>query len=360
MAGDDFAQLQAILAGLPMHAIPLGGSRSCGPELLLQCGGARSGHSAQLALVDVPNCVGRIQLKLAEVARDYPDHEPVLRRLVVEHASLDLVCFVDHEEERLFTAARGTDRSLHPLTTSRDVQSNVNILLGTCPGRAEAAVQEYTAVRKRFPKFRSFGTGHSLGGTVVLHVAKSAELLPDMSFTRIDVFNTATSPLTRSLAVLTTTAFHAHRVPGDWASWGLCIFDPGMGTVHTHEVKLHLRDTHALGHFLPDKANEKREPVVPLGPQELRLEEPRKPPWWTHLALLSCLGARPKAEPLPLSPGAFEALAPLELNSAPAPDNSTDTAAAFKKCTPVLLKVPLSPGAFEAASPPELQSLMVQ
>lgn len=254
--GDEFAQLQAILAGLPMHAVPASSSRSCGPEAWMQCGGKRKQLTADEDSRDSwPFAARQVKAMLAAVATDYPAHEEILRRLHVEGASLDLVCFADHAAGRLFAAVRGTDRSLNPLTTPDDVRSNMHVILGYGPARAEAALSEYRTLRRRFPHYDAFGCGHSLGGAVILHVAKSVEEEPEFVFTRIDVFNTAMSPLPAATpAPLAATELHVHRVSGDWASWGLRFFDPGSGKVHTHNAKTSIQDPHSLRHFLPDKS----------------------------------------------------------------------------------------------------------
>jgi len=211
-----------------------------------------------------------------------------------EHASLDLVCFADHFGQRLFVAVRGTDPALNPLTVPRDMHSNMNILLGYSPKRADTALEEYKRVRRRFPKYATCGSGHSLGGAVVCHVAKSVELQEELSFERVDVFNTATSPLTRSLAVLEGSVLHAHRVPGDWASWGLCIFEPGMGIVHTHDIKPNVRNRHALGHFLPPRAGETPDEFAIHASTALEAQ----PQWSARLLhvfnLFNCVGPRKK------------------------------------------------------------------
>lgn len=239
---------------------------------------------------------------------DYQDHQEVLGRLEVESASLDMVCLVDHAEERLFVAVRGTDRMINHLTFPRDWGNNMRILVGLEPGCTLSAIDEYRAVRMRFPRYASYGSGHSLGGTVVLHLATYVEADSELQFARIDIFNTAVSPLTRSLAVLTKTTFHAHRVPGDWVSWGLCNRTPPAGSLHTHPVKPHVRECHSLRHFLPDKAGDLAHcldgrGVVPDGEMptdslvERREEHREEQPFWASLRTFSCVGVRSKANP---------------------------------------------------------------
>mmetsp|Transcript_68775 Transcript_68775/g.190388 ORF Transcript_68775/g.190388 Transcript_68775/m.190388 type:complete len:345 (-) Transcript_68775:64-1098(-) len=298
---ESFIELQAIIAGLPIHAVPSPQfSRSCGPgaDLLVQCAGKRPSRPV---LLDEHRCAERVEDRLQVIWEDYPDYQEVIGRLTVEHASLDMVCLADHKDQRLFTAMRGTDRMMNPLTTPRDWTNNMRILLGLDPDRNTAAMVEgYRAVRERFPGYSSYGSGHSLGGAVVLHLAKAVEADPQLMFARIDVFNTAVSPLTRTLQTLTGTAFHAHRVHGDWASWGMCASPPpATVAMHLHPVKPHVRERHALGHFLPDKAVSS--PSLTSAQSSAVVESrdlERKPNvsgWF--FAMLSCVGVRSKCSP---------------------------------------------------------------
>jgi len=328
---ESFIELQAILAGLPIHAVPSPEfSRSCGPDILVHCGGQRGRHER--------NCTGRIEDRLQAIWEDYEDHQDVLGRLRVEHANLDMVMLADHEEQRLFTAARGTDRNVNPLTTPRDWTNNMRILLGLDPGRTAELVENYRAVRERYPGYTSYGSGHSLGGAVVLHLAKAVESDPLLMFARIDAFNTAVSPLTRSLVVLSRTAFHAHRVYGDWASWGMCLSPPpATVAVHTHPVKPHVRERHALGHFLPNKASSSE--ILSSPPARAADENEKRPPFW-FVSMLSCVGVRnkrpldmPEGALLPLEnssaqPRATEAQQPLRLAAAGNAQQAPDSAAA--------------------------------
>lgn len=295
---DSFAELQAILAGLPMHAVPPPVfSRSCGA----------CGEQKQAAPVDGDACIHRVRLALGRVCLDYPDHAGELRHLRVEHASLDLVCFANHKEEQLFTAVRGTDRMLNPLTTPRDWNNDVLILFGMPPCRTSKVIAEYKAVRERFPTYRSYGSGHSLGGNLVEHLALYVQEEPRFCLCRIDVFNTGASPLRQTPNMLTKTELHAHRVPGDWASW--YYRPPSRANLHTYKPKMHVSSQHALGHFLPDKASassasttggEDGEQDDEDDDEEEQLYQmrPRRPPAqpcadvsiWT--SLLSCAGLR--------------------------------------------------------------------
>lgn len=249
-----FAQLQAILAGLPMHAVPESlGLRGCAAAMPLTCAAARPKPPSDMTL---RSGVERIQDVLTALSEEYSEHHEVLRRLQVVHASLDLVCFADHAESCLFTAVRGTDRNLNPLTFPRDWSNNLLIAVGSEPySRTAVALDYYRQTRSKFLNYTSYGSGHSLGGAVMVQLAKHMEEVPDYRFARIDVFNTATSPFSRGFIWLHETVLHVHRVPGDWASMGLSsLTDPNL---HVHLVKPHVPERHSLVHFLPTKASEK-------------------------------------------------------------------------------------------------------
>uniref|UniRef100_A0A7S4SIT7 Uncharacterized protein n=1 Tax=Alexandrium monilatum TaxID=311494 RepID=A0A7S4SIT7_9DINO len=230
-AADDLARLQAILASLPQHAVPLGGGSS---------GNARGAPS-----------VGRLLTALHRACLEYPQRADELRELEVVHASLDLVCLADHSGRRLFTAARGTDRALRGATLPRDLGNDALIALGFGPARVSNAIRQYQEVCERLPGFASFGCGHSLGASVIEGLARWAEAGPGRTvFQRIDLFNPASSPLrklVRGTVPLVQTEVHAHRVPGDFVSR----FHHFLGcSKHVHPRRPRL-SAHALGHFLP-------------------------------------------------------------------------------------------------------------
>lgn len=294
----DFAELQAILAGLPMHAIPR--DRSCGADSLL-CRGPRKLD------VDMETCRRRVKANLNQAAREYYSHEQ-LQRLTVEFASLDLVCFVDHQEKRLFAAVRGTNVSLNPLTAPDDMTSNMHIMLGYDPPRAHGTVKEYLAVRRRFENYVPFACGHSLGGAVVLHLARAVEDSPKTAFARVDVFNTATSPLSFPPVVPEKTPLHVHLVKGDWASLPLQGSNSGLGCqVHVRPAKASVKDVHSLRHFLPKKADEEESsPTTSAAsmsptmrpfeevPAPLARQRPVAAAWWALLS--SCVPFAPRRE----------------------------------------------------------------
>jgi len=309
MGEEQWSQFQAILAGLPMHAVPSPLSfRNCvaSEGLLVQCSGQRS----KPPQMDPRSSKERIRDELRALSEEYPEHKETLSRLEVVGANLDLVCLADHVASRLFTAARGTDRNINPLTFPRDWGNNLMIVFGNGPlSRAMPAVDDYRACRGMYPTYTSYGSGHSLGGAVMVQLAKSVEESPELSFSRVDVFNTAISPLSRTFVRLTNTALHVHRTPGDWASIGLSWMT--VEDLHEHPVKPHIPERHSLKHFLPAKASE-RDVLLSTdvgeggdGADARRsdLELQRQASDTGILAMLAtftCVGVRSKAAPLAL------------------------------------------------------------
>mmetsp|Transcript_30851 Transcript_30851/g.67490 ORF Transcript_30851/g.67490 Transcript_30851/m.67490 type:complete len:436 (-) Transcript_30851:33-1340(-) len=236
---DDLAELQAILAGLPQHAVPQKGKQKT-PR-------PGSAHGCGLTL----SCIERVEAALSRARLDFP-HRSELRRLVVVHATLDLVCLADHSESRLFIAARGTDRVMRGATLPRDLGNDTLIFLGFGPVRVNRTAIEYKTVCDRFPGYSSFGVGHSLGASVIEWLALWAEQSGRHAFQRIDLFNPGSSPLrhlrpARSRAVpLVCTEVHTHRVLGDVISR----FHVPAGPKHLHPRRPEL-GAHSLGHFLP-------------------------------------------------------------------------------------------------------------
>eukprot|EP00928_Gymnodinium_smaydae_P016134 TRINITY_DN16014_c0_g1_i3.p1 TRINITY_DN16014_c0_g1~~TRINITY_DN16014_c0_g1_i3.p1 ORF type:complete len:640 (+),score=136.06 TRINITY_DN16014_c0_g1_i3:130-2049(+) len=242
-----FVERQAILAGMPMHAVPQGVRTCSSSDILIACSGAQ--RRPTTALVEEHLCRARLQSALNTAADKYEDHESALKRLDVVFASIDFVCFADHRHKRLYTAARGTDRAVNPLTFPRDWNSNFSILMGYGPKRHIEAANDYRVVRSALPEYKSFGSGHSLGGAVMLHLAMDVESDPGLCFERVDVFNTAWSPIAKPDLGLSQTDVHIHRTEGDFASWGAqgCPFQ-----LHTVEGKAHIFGKHTLQHFLPE------------------------------------------------------------------------------------------------------------
>eukprot|EP00747_Dinoflagellata_sp_TGD_P181811 gnl/TRDRNA2_/TRDRNA2_35781_c0_seq1.p1 gnl/TRDRNA2_/TRDRNA2_35781_c0~~gnl/TRDRNA2_/TRDRNA2_35781_c0_seq1.p1 ORF type:complete len:400 (+),score=61.35 gnl/TRDRNA2_/TRDRNA2_35781_c0_seq1:40-1239(+) len=296
---DDFVELQAILAGLPMHAVPQSGNslRTCGPDML-GCTDRRR-H-----LLPRHHNIQRVEKALEQACVLYPRHSEVLGRLVVEHVSLDVVCLADHVRNHLFTATRGTDKNMNSLTTPRDVNNDILILLGLEPCRTAKVLSEYRELRERFPDYDSFGSGHSLGGNIMQHLAKSVEISDELRFRRIDVFNAGATPLRPTPAGLEWTELHVHRVVGDWASW--FVRQPVSGRLHSHSPNPHChRSRHSLQHFLPyhpegllQDVREEQESL--LGEQHQEPQEESSPPssmkegLWSMFSFmsLSCAGMR--------------------------------------------------------------------
>mmetsp|Transcript_21934 Transcript_21934/g.51285 ORF Transcript_21934/g.51285 Transcript_21934/m.51285 type:complete len:407 (-) Transcript_21934:99-1319(-) len=261
---DDFAKLQAILAGLPMHAVPTEQMRACGA--FPHCAGHRKPEPA----LDGASCRERIQRRLQEkVCFEFPTHRHLLLRLEVVHASLDLTILRDQEEEKLYVAARGTDfrSGINPWTTPRDLSNDLQIFVGVSPGRAVQVAKDYQLVRRRFPKYKVYGSGHSLGGNVIQHLAESMEDDETYRFSRIDIFNSGASPL-RPSAVSSRghTDVYVHKVAGDWVSRYHLETTPKPSSVilTTYQPKKHLGDRHALGHFLPEPASDEEAPALVL------------------------------------------------------------------------------------------------
>lgn len=225
---DEFTEFQAILAGIPQHAVPPRGSRP--------------GACAE------PRCVERVAAALQRAALDYPKHARAIGALEVVHASLDLVCLVDRRGRRLFATARGTDRCLRGATLPRDLGNDALIALGFGPVRARCAAAAYSRVCKQLPGYQAFGTGHSLGGTVIEWLAHWAEAggHDRRRFLRIDLFNPGSSPLRRRAVPLAATQVCAHCVCGDFVSK----FHKASGTKNVLQPQKKLA-RHALGHFLP-------------------------------------------------------------------------------------------------------------
>jgi len=138
-------------------------------------------------------------------------------------------------------------------------------------------------------------------------LAKTVEVEDDLSFTRIDVFNTAVSPIAGAPDALLGVEIHLHRIDGDWVSWGLVKDDISQlpGELHIHPAKPGISDKHRLVHFLPDKASDlqsgipMRPPNQIDGPDAEKTWEP--PSWWMAIGTITCVGARRKAPPAAVS-----------------------------------------------------------
>lgn len=244
----DFVRLQAILAGLPMHA--LRGDPGCGGGGACCCCASRRGgclcccHPRVLTHMPwVLPCNERIEVALLAARSLYPQFQEQLKRLRVAHASYDLTIFVDDAERRMFTSMRGTD-----CLTCRDISNDVLIFFGCWLCRTKWAREEYCHTRSLYPDYASFGCGHSLGGTVMTELAHLVEGRPEFAFQRVDVFNTGGSPIAFGYNDLKVTKFRSHRVQGDLVSR----FFRGPGERYEHPRRPEYC-SHSLEHFLPDK-----------------------------------------------------------------------------------------------------------
>lgn len=230
-----FSAFQAVLSSLPQHAL----------DAHRTCCGAR--ESCRFGAREV-EYADKVQAALLEASREYPQFSEELQRMVVVLVTVDLACFVDHTEERCYTAVRGTSP-----TVCRDLCNDMLIAMGRPPNRATGVMEEYRAVRQRFPTYKSYGCGHSLGGTVMHEMAYRLERDPEFAFHRVDVFNAGGSPLRRRYTALSFTEFNAHRVAGDALS---SFYVPPGGSsrddVEHHERVAGARNgAHGLGNFLP-------------------------------------------------------------------------------------------------------------
>lgn len=269
-ARDPFVKFQAILASLPKNAVPPSFMHTCGDrDIWHQFGGVRSPSEDQrsatqrLIGIDAYTCRSKINDAIFHALKMYPAYTEVLEGLSVEHASVDIVVLADHDRQKMYVAARGTDKDLtNPWTSPRDWHNNFHVLFGYGPLRAHGAYDEYREVRLRFPLYDVYGTGHSLGGAVALQLARLADEDPTMSFARVDIFDPAVSPFIQPFTALVRTDIHAHRVPYDWASIGLAWYtSPTWCQLHTHPLKPEIATRHSLKHFLPDEAVQHQSPV---------------------------------------------------------------------------------------------------
>lgn len=244
-----FTRLQAILTDLPKHALQSDEAstvRSCS-----SCG--VQGPVPLLSSSEAPplSCACVVEMALVQAINKYPLYAEELARLVVAHASPDIAIFVDHEKQRIFTSVRGTCP-----TSARDLGNDALIVFGVTPARVYYVRQTYASIRKLYPKYESFGCGHSLGGTIMHDLAHGVEDEPELRFERVDVFNAGGSPLRKNYSALNHTEFNAHRVAGDIVSY--FYQPPGAGgnsrggrTIQ-HDLDPKFM-AHGLGHFLPKR-----------------------------------------------------------------------------------------------------------
>ncbi|CAK0882928.1 unnamed protein product [Prorocentrum cordatum] len=222
-----FIRLQAILTVLPQHLLGWTGSSP----------GSEDGRGDERTHADL------VEAALVRSCLDYPRYAGKLGRLAVAHASQDMAVLVDHEDAQLFACVRGTSPFV-----PRDLSDDARVIMGLPPARVADAKAAYRAVRKQFPGYRSYGCGHSLGGSVMHELAYVFEKSPRYRFTRVDVFNAGGSPLQRRNAALKHTVFLSHRVTGDLVSY---FYDPPGGGTIEHKERPQFGGAHWMGHFLP-------------------------------------------------------------------------------------------------------------
>eukprot|EP00928_Gymnodinium_smaydae_P040792 TRINITY_DN27632_c0_g1_i1.p1 TRINITY_DN27632_c0_g1~~TRINITY_DN27632_c0_g1_i1.p1 ORF type:complete len:405 (+),score=72.06 TRINITY_DN27632_c0_g1_i1:63-1217(+) len=225
--GDErFVQLLAVLNRLPKHGLYSMGS-NC------PCGSPRPSTGP----------AGAVASALREAASEYPSMRAELDNLEVVYADADCACLVSHPQMQLFTVVRGTD-----VLTPRDLGNDVLVAVGASPMRVESVRKAYCKVRQRFPNYVSYGTGYSLGGTVMTDLAYQLEKDTRHFFARVDVFNAGGSPLRRRYTALHVTEFNAHRAQGDILSY----FYQAPGRHVEWEPREDYWAAHSLGHFLPE------------------------------------------------------------------------------------------------------------
>jgi hypothetical protein len=154
-----------------------------------------------------------------------------------------MAILVDHEDFQLFTCVRGTNPFV-----ARDLSDDARVIMGLPPARVDDAKAAYRAVCRRFPGYRSYGCGHSLGGSVMHELAYVFEKRPEYRFTRVDVFNAGASPFQRRNSALKHTVLMSHRVTGDLVSY---FYDPPGGGTIEHKERPQFGGAHWMGHFLP-------------------------------------------------------------------------------------------------------------
>lgn len=247
-----FTRLQAILTDLPKHALQ--GEEASTVRSCSSCGVQGPVPLLSSSEVTPLSCACAVEMALVQAITKYPVYAEELARLVVAHASPDIAIFVDHEKQRLFTSVRGTCP-----TSARDLGNDALIVFGVTPARVYYVRHTYASIRKLYPKYESFGCGHSLGGSIMHDLAHGLEDEPELRFERVDVFNAGGSPFRKNYSALSYTEFNAHRVAGDIVSYFYqppgCTDAGGNsrgGRTIQHDLDPKFM-AHGLGHFLPKR-----------------------------------------------------------------------------------------------------------
>eukprot|EP00927_Polykrikos_kofoidii_P034704 TRINITY_DN29389_c0_g1_i1.p1 TRINITY_DN29389_c0_g1~~TRINITY_DN29389_c0_g1_i1.p1 ORF type:complete len:524 (-),score=74.29 TRINITY_DN29389_c0_g1_i1:172-1743(-) len=281
---DEFARFQAIIAGLPHQLVPSrrtsASARAAAALTDARAVDLVSSPKVQAADVTSPRGAAKVRRKreptgamhrislqqraeaaIGRACLDYPSRASELGTLKVVHASLDLLALADHAPRRLFLAARGTDKDLRLATLPRDLGNDAMIFLGFGPARTGSLATVYEKLCDQFPGYSLFGTGHSLGASVVEWLASRAETQARRAtkgkgtctqrphFTRIDLFNPGSSPLQRLRGArpLKLTEVHSHRVFGDLVSR----FHAPSGARYVIPRQPHF-NPHSLRNFMPE------------------------------------------------------------------------------------------------------------
>jgi len=269
----DIIRMQAILADLPKHGLYSPEARTCrcacvgGKQPLPGARpvfGESPGRPAAAAATDAElgafTSADVVQAALLEAAASYPDFRGALGRLVVEQADADMAIFADHTAQRIYVSIRGTD----PLSV-RDISNDALVLLGFGPARVRAVEEAYREVKQRHPGYAAYGCGHSLGGTIMHHLACKMSREEALAFRRVDVFNAGGSPMRMSRSrSLPWTRYYSHRVRGDLVS---LFYRPPASHRKSVEIQHPGKPDlapHRLGHFLPPRAPSRRNTPLDL------------------------------------------------------------------------------------------------
>lgn len=110
--------------------------------------------------------------------------------------------YIHKTEKKILIAYRGTD-----FTNLKDIISDIQIILGTnaIDIRVEESFDFFDQVNVKYPYHTKRVTGHSLGGTISLLIAKHRK--PD----RVIVFNPGSAPTRSFLGMMQDTLFKKAR-----------------------------------------------------------------------------------------------------------------------------------------------------
>jgi hypothetical protein len=107
------------------------------------------------------------------------------------------VCmYLNHAEKHLIVGYRGTEA-----TDTKDIASDAQIILGVSgvDKRVKSSLRIYDSIQAKYPDYRKWVCGHSLGGTIAYIIAKHRNPA------RVTVFNPGSAPNTLFIQMLTDT-----------------------------------------------------------------------------------------------------------------------------------------------------------